>query len=874
MKKRKIIPTITATFMAASLLVANASSAYGACVPGKVTKETVTIQVTHGQDTTNNNFDYSGNGSGGYKTMHYKKVLPTDGGIYTQLLGSLGDVKCKKGSPIYAVVTPEGYYTAISRNSKPTEMTVTNAYNWPGIADPDKGLPDDVKQALNDYIENAKAYIKDSGKDADPEKIKQLQYNIDNMNPSGANNQDTKGLEAFCDVEVKVTKKKVVKKTSAEVCDVTITPKKYFIDYPEYKYDKASRSDVAQKNMPMSWTMFDNSAIGTDGYPLNIQYSKEDPPSDGHIEKDVVITPFGEMMNKLRQGIGDYAKFKNPAPSVEATNAYQQELVQRAIEHKNRTDKTKTGITIPKDHVISKALAKGGIVRVQKMGKREYPSYPSAWKSFFHRDYKRHNYKLCNDQENGREITKRDKNGKPLEWRNCSELAVEEGTTPWELISGWIPGANGRGTFSGDYFSQKSNRKVGFAEYASGCWSETKHLAIVKFPYQCFMHILHYYILNILCNKNDYEHYRAHYKEWGWNGDFKESKQDSSDRFQASMNSPIFRKIEASDGGMSGPVFPRMARELAKHGELPGWDSGRVEKMYFDYNGAKNDPVYTKECPFDCVNQGTSNPEISRNIGNNKNAVPFTGGPLNRSGVAETPTTAKGRLAKITKNKADMVFFRNNYWDLFRTDIFTPQNEQSITYEGKKAKRTVIIRNNDPTPWKPGITARIQGSESKSGGYKDVLSADMPSNGNLGYQKSPDDATPGWYGSSSVTPGAVTAIMNGQLNYFRIRAPWASEPARPIRLSIRWEYDTKNNATIVRHFEGVGDHGKLPELTTKQTISDGKCDATFKGGYVDTTEKNYRNTGAGYDDHIDDHVDDSDNYARALKIHFVRASAE
>lgn len=850
---------ITATFMAASLLITNTAFADGLDCKNHI--------VNHFK----NSGEYTGNPGRTKTGLQYVNVDPNkNSALYNQILGKLNQsdgVHCDTSAPIWAIKTPDGYYTAISKNSEPTKIDPTNPDNWQGGKVPDAYM--EYVKAQQEYVNNQMITTGIA-----PGALKAELSSLNDIDPSqGVSGKNISGLEAFC----KLICDKCEPKCKPDECKhepPEIIPRRYFLDYPEYKHDKASRSDVAQKDMPMSWTMFDNSAIGTDGYPLNIQYSKEDPPSDGHIEKDVVITPFGEMMNKLRQGIGDYAKFKNPAPSVEATNAYQQELVQRAIEHKNRTDKTKTGITIPKDHAISKALARGGIVRVQKMGKREYPSYPSAWKSFFHRDYKRHNYKLCNDQENGREITKRDKNGKPLEWRNCSELAVEEGTTPWELISGWIPGTNGRGTFSGDYFSQKSNRKVGFAEYASGCWSETKHLAIVKFPYQCFMHILHYYILNILCNKNDYEHYRAHYKEWGWNGDFKEVKQDGSDRFQASMNSPIFRKIEASDGGMSGPVFPRMARELAKHGELPGWDSGRVEKMYFDYNGAKNDPVYTKECPFDCVNQGTSNPEISRNIGNNKNAVPFTGGPLSRSGVAETPTTAKGRLAKITKNKADMVFFRNNYWDLFRTDIFTPQNEQSITYEGKKAKRTVIIRNNDPTPWKPGITARIQGSESKSGGYKDVLSADMPSNGNLGYQKSPDDATPGWYGSSSVTPGAVTAIMNGQLNYFRIRAPWASEPARPIRLSIRWEYDTKNNATIVRHFEGVGDHGKLPELTTKQTISDGKCDATFKGGYVDTTEKNYRNTGAGYDDHIDDHVDDSDNYARALKIHFVRASAE
>ncbi|NSX44538.1 hypothetical protein HRR06_02050 [Gardnerella vaginalis] len=355
MKKRKIIPIITATFMAASLLIPNTAFADSPVCDGRKVR-----------NTQQNNTDYSAN-PGAIKTgFQYVKVEPTNP-VYQQILGKLSQnegVHCDTSAPIWAIRTPAGYYTAISKNSRPTEIDPTNPANWQGGQAPDSYM--EYVKAQQEFVSNQMITTGIA-----PGALKAELSSLNDIDPSqGVSGKNIVGLEAFCKLICEECKCK--DKDCKHTPPPEIVPRQYFLDYPEYKHDKASRSDVAQKDMPMSWTMFDNSAKGTDGYPLDIQYSKEDPPSDGHIEKDVVITPFGEMMNKLRQGIGDYAKFKNPAPSVEATNAYQQELIQRAIEHKNRTDKTKTGITIPKDHAISKALAKGGIVRVQNYSKIRY----------------------------------------------------------------------------------------------------------------------------------------------------------------------------------------------------------------------------------------------------------------------------------------------------------------------------------------------------------------------------------------------------------------------------------------------------------------------------------------------------------------------
>lgn len=355
MKKRKIIPIITATFMAASLLITNTAFADGLDCKNRI--------VNHFK----NPGEYTGNPGQTKTGLQYVKVEPSNSALYNQILGKLnqsGGVHCDTSAPIWAIRTPDGYYTAISKNSEPTKIDPTNKTNWQNGEIPDSYM--EYVKAQQEFVGNQMVTTGIA-----PGALKAELSSLNDMDPSqGVSGKNISGLEAFCKLICEECKCK--DKDCKHTPPPETMPRRYFLDYPEYKHDRASRSDIAQKDMPMSWTMFDNSAIGTDGYPLNIQYSAEDAPSDGHIEKDVVITPFGEMMNKLRQGIGEYAKFKNPAPSVEATNAYQQELIQRAIEHKNRTDKTKTGITIPKNHAISKALAKGGIVRVQNYNKIRY----------------------------------------------------------------------------------------------------------------------------------------------------------------------------------------------------------------------------------------------------------------------------------------------------------------------------------------------------------------------------------------------------------------------------------------------------------------------------------------------------------------------
>lgn len=91
MKKRKIIPIITATFMAASLLIPNTAFADSPVCDGRKVR-----------NTQQNNTDYSAN-PGAIKTgFQYVKVEPTNP-VYQQILGKLSQnegVHCDTSAPI------------------------------------------------------------------------------------------------------------------------------------------------------------------------------------------------------------------------------------------------------------------------------------------------------------------------------------------------------------------------------------------------------------------------------------------------------------------------------------------------------------------------------------------------------------------------------------------------------------------------------------------------------------------------------------------------------------------------------------------------------------------------------------------------------
>lgn len=642
-------------------------------------------------------------------------------------------------------------------------------------------------------------------------------------------------------------------------------------DTTETAYDLASKSTVNRKQLDTCFIQFDNSATGTDGYPKTVAgYSKENSPSDGHIADggNVVVTPYGELVDSLES-----SKYAHGAGSKDETNKNYNELTSAVEAACKRTDNTTTSITIPTNHELSTALAKGGIEKIMKTGKKQSISYPTAENKWYWRKVTRtiRHYRDCG----GRDAINVD--GRYITCMQGQHKKSDDPVTGWHP-EGWQSDDGSHRQHSGkllSYYCYDTGRQTSGAEYSTGCWNNVKSQTTVKYNAISFFPILHYYILNILCNKTDYETYRSYYAEFGFTGGYTEHKQDSTNRFQASMQSPIYYDNGTTVTGRG--EFPRMAEFLASKGKLSGWhyagtDDHSIMKLYSNYSGEK-DPLYSKECPFDCVPEGTSNAAIAGNVGNGTNNKYDPA--LNRQGVKESPTDTKGKLQDESKVSADMTFFRNNYWNTFRVDAWTPKSQESLIYDGNLAKRTIITRNEDATPWKKTNGASLQGKAQGASSYVDVLNPNMTSTKQVSTQTSPSAAEIGVYGNSSGTSeGALTAIMNGQVNDYRIKAPWASDAQMPIRLNIRYEYDVKNSATVVAGFEGTGANGGLPALTTVHATSDGKCDATVTGNYKNTDDKNYQYTGAGTTDEIDRKLDGSDEFARAVLIQFVRATAE
>lgn len=655
-------------------------------------------------------------------------------------------------------------------------------------------------------------------------------------------------------------------------------------DTTETGYELASKSTVSSSDLNACYIQYDNSAIGTDGYPKmgndgrGYSYTKEDRPTNGHLAEggNVVVTPYGELIDSLKD-----SKYSKPAGSADETNRNREELSEKIANACKNTQNTGTSMTIPTDSDLSKAVAKGGIEKLMLTGKQQSVSYPIASNQWYWRKTTRimRHVKNCNGQsvmnENGHYFT-------------C--MSGKYSGDPNFPISNWRPEnwQNDRsynqthdGNFVG-YYCYDTGQGASQGEYASGCWNNVKNKATVGYNKISFIPIRHKYLINILCNKTDYENYKSYFGTFGFTGNYYENGPFGSHRFQASMISPVYY-----DNGTSSDtagVFPRVAKLLASNGKLAGWhvtgtDDHSVSQLYaHDYN-AENDPVYSKECPFDCIpsspdGDGASNRATRDNVGNGTSNK--WDPALNRQGVKVTSTDTKGKLQTDSKVSADMTFFRNNYWNNFRVDAWAPQDEESITYDGSNAKRTIVTRNEDATPWKKSNGASLQGyRQGDTNNYVNILNPGMAGGAPLGAQTSPSAAKIGTYGSSSgISEGAITAVMNGQINDFRIKAPWASDAEMPIRLNVRYEYDVKNAAMVFVGQQSRGTDVESSPIGAVQATSDGKCDATFTGTYKNTDDKNYQYTGAGTTNEIDRKLDGSDEFARAALIQFIRATAE
>ena len=470
----------------------------------------------------------------------------------------------------------------------------------------------------------------------------------------------------------------------------------------------------------------------------------------------------------------------------------------------------------------------------------------------------------------------------------------------------------------------------------------------VKQEYTSWIHVWHQDFMNILCNKNDFDNYKTALKTMYGDDIYTDiSKVSDGSKYQGQLKSPVIdsefiSKYNVSDTWepfdrvlytVSTPLTTDnkldMANAFTNIKSVVGDTSAatlltKAKSVNSAYNtdnfirwynsaayDASLDPVYTKECPYDCTDDAGGTASSSNdNVVNGRTedgASPSASGLKKKStggatgsgaendyGVRVRTTDSKGNLKDSSEdvNTANMTFFRNNTWNRFRVDIWYPIFKDGLTAASasdsirgisetkgsQTAKSTTIIRN-DGTPW------YIKGTDSGSGfatEMKVIKSLDNGdsidgSNARL-FNPEIDKIIPGNQISlDSVTArGANVVELPYEATAFAIRSMWATDPnIGKLEFNIKWEFDSKNNLDVPTKFTVGNTADSVSSTSTPQyAISDGKCYGNQNKGQsynYDLINLFHDNTGAGTIDNLDKSF--SDEFGK-FTIQFVRSTAE
>lgn len=333
---------------------------------------------------------------------------------------------------------------------------------------------------------------------------------------------------------------------------------------------------------------------------------------------------------------------------------------------------------------------------------------------------------------------------------------------------------------------------------------------------------------------------------------------------------------------------------------LGGWDAvapGSNKPAGFDVNWAKAtgsdagdiDPIYTKECPYDCVaDKNVVKTNVRDSDANDDNKSNFSYGIkawANDSKDDDTPDAVKNNKST---NTADMIFFRNNEWNYLKTDKWVPRSADGITYSGSPATTTTIVRDTNGTPWVSSdgknLLTEMQASTDGGSNYKRIFSTDDVSKANI-YSES--DVLSQW---SNGTDKSSTEAFNAGASYklvgdatdFRIKSAWASDEGHPLKFNVKWEYQTNNQVPVLDQWEIDGDgtatgNNVTIKLRNEQQKVDGKCDSQFHNkdqAYLDHQQNTQQWTGHGVKDVPDVKYYENDPLKGWFSVTFVRATGE
>lgn len=385
--------------------------------------------------------------------------------------------------------------------------------------------------------------------------------------------------------------------------------------------------------------------------------------------------------------------------------------------------------------------------------------------------------------------------------------------------------------------------------------------------------------VTINCNRIDFEKYVEAIRGKGYNVNV-----DSDTKYNGTAHSDV---ISASANGASPTEpFTRVTSTIGYEFVNPAGTPEQKTKWQSTYdsidykttrNGVDfvNDPVYTKECPFDC----TYSSDATSPSANTAPTPDPNSGVYSRSSAAGTDTAKT--LESSTKK---MTFFRNNENNFFRVNSWYPVDNDNGTTGIKgqginSAKSVLITRNPNGTPWgMPGSDKTLTTLTART----------LPTNGskpdaNKSGPDNPDFDTRVFTGGTNIedlTSFGITQdggnklqqSLSGNVRDFKIRSTWATDQ-EDLKFNLKYEYLVNNRVPVYTNSTSVSSNITANQRVNTVAKSTGYCywqdNASGLSGSMDTTQLFHDNTGFTVNNKIDQQQQD---YLPTFEIEFVRAT--
>lgn len=298
---------------------------------------------------------------------------------------------------------------------------------------------------------------------------------------------------------------------------------------------------------------------------------------------------------------------------------------------------------------------------------------------------------------------------------------------------------------------------------------------------------------------------------------------------------------------------------------------------------------YSKECPFVCKADDNA-PTANTNNGAKENIRAkehdTAGEILTREGTQygaqvgqyHDPSNPAPAIDPINSNA--ITFHRDNAKRVIRPDVWYPETNSTVKYNGQAAVTTTVAR------WEKGTPAIEYKQGDGKGGEFEMYSLGTGNSNPIPMFKGNNPIIPKqWNWNATPFSNNILEILPGQHNAFTVQATWPSEAEFPQVFNFKWEYapDVGNLAPISNFGYGSTNSGRPRNTSALQEITSpiqGKCYAEFgKDSGKNTVNEFFHNTGVNTPNNLDNRLrggepssprHNEDN----LTVRFVRGISE